>query len=126
MTPAETVRAVYEILSGRADEARDWDRFRALHHPQARIVPVSALVEFFDVEGYIKSRTPMLTKNDFYERERSSSERIWGRVAHVLSEYDSRRTLDGEAFAQGVNSYQFVNEGGVWLITSVTWSVTGT
>ena len=131
MTPVDVVRAVYEVLSGRAGEPRDWNRFRTCYHPQASLIPVSTdasgrtVVDVFDVDGYIVSRTPMLAKADFHEVERRSECHVWGHVAHVLSEYDSRRTPDGEPFATGTNSVQLVEESGAWRIISVTWAVTG-
>ena len=34
------VAAVYDVISGPAGEARDWDRFRSLFLPGARLIPV--------------------------------------------------------------------------------------
>jgi hypothetical protein len=33
------INAVYDVISGPAGEARDWDRFRSLFLPEARLVP---------------------------------------------------------------------------------------
>ncbi len=33
------VAALYDVISGPAGQARDWDRFRSLFHPSARLIP---------------------------------------------------------------------------------------
>src|SRR4051794_19186382 len=102
-SPAEVVRIVYGVLSGRAKEPRDWALFRACHHPAARLVPVRSdergetIPDIFTVDEYITSRTQILAAGNFYENETASVTTICGRVAHVLSEYESRVTPHGEA-----------------------------
>src|SRR5687767_2657424 len=34
------VKALYDVISGPAGQARDWDRMRSLFHPDARLIPV--------------------------------------------------------------------------------------
>ncbi|MDP3378921.1 MAG: hypothetical protein Q8S53_11195, partial [Brevundimonas sp.] len=38
-TPEALITAVYDVISGDAGVARDWDRFRSLFHPTARLIP---------------------------------------------------------------------------------------
>ena len=38
-SPDAILAAVYEVISGPAGQARDWDRFRSLYLPGARLVP---------------------------------------------------------------------------------------
>src|SRR5256885_12467159 len=33
------IKAVYAVISGDAGKPRDWDRFRSLFHPDARLIP---------------------------------------------------------------------------------------
>ena len=33
------MKAVYDVISGDAGKARDWDRFRTLFHTDARLIP---------------------------------------------------------------------------------------
>ena len=35
------IKAVYEVISGDAGKARDWERFRNLFHKDARLVPTT-------------------------------------------------------------------------------------
>jgi len=130
-TPAEVVRVVYGVLSGRANEPRDWDLFRSCHHPGARLIPVSrdeeggTITDIFSVDEYIESRTRILKQQDFYERETASVTTICGRVAHVLSEYDSRRSPRGEKLVCGTNTVQLVNQDGEWKIVCASWDTLG-
>ena len=67
------VPALYECISGRAGEARDWERFRALVRPDARFLrsvtePTGRIrLDAFDVEGYIADVSPFLRAHDFHE-----------------------------------------------------------
>ncbi|MFN7621484.1 MAG: hypothetical protein ACK5RN_15375, partial [bacterium] len=38
-SPEAIVAALYQVISGDIGVARDWDRFRALFHPTARLMP---------------------------------------------------------------------------------------
>ena len=33
------IAATYDVISGAKGEKRDWKRFKALFHPQARLIP---------------------------------------------------------------------------------------
>jgi hypothetical protein len=121
------VDAVYEILSGRAGEARDWDRWRALYAPGARLIPIErdsqGLVapRVLSPDEYIESRTPMLAANDFFEWETEHEELRFGSVAHVWSFYEAARNPGGEPIRRGANSIQLWNDGTRWWILSVVW-----
>ena len=121
------VKAVYEVLSGRADEARDWDRWRPLYAPDARLIPIeqnregTAMPRALTPEKYIESRTPFLAAGDFYEWETGREERRSGSVAHVWSIYEAARTPGGEPIRSGANSIQLWNDGSRWWILSVVW-----
>ena len=38
-SPEAIVAALYDVISGDAGVERDWDRFRSLFHPHARLIP---------------------------------------------------------------------------------------
>src|SRR5687768_17690896 len=44
-SPEAIVTAVYDVLSGRAGDERDWDRWRALYAPDARLIPIEIQTE---------------------------------------------------------------------------------
>ena len=126
-SPEAIVKAVYEVLSGRADEARDWNRWRPLHAPNARLIPIErdgdgkAAPHAMAPEEYILSRTPFLAAGDFYEWETGREELRSGSVAHVWSVYEAARTPGGEPIRSGANSIQLWNDGSRWWILSVVW-----
>lgn len=120
------VRALYDVISGPAGP-RDWARERTLLHPQARLMPTrpgpdgGGLVDVFDCDGYIESRTPFFAKGDFYEVERAQRVDRFGNIAQVWSQYEGRRSPDGEAFFRGINSIQLFHDGDRWWVMSVLW-----
>jgi len=121
------VDAVYEIISGRAGEPRDWDRCRTLYAPGARLIPVEqddqgvATPRVLDLEGFIESRTRLLAADDFFEWETEHEVLRFGSVAHVWSFYEAARTPGGEPIRRGANSIQLWNDGTRWWILSVLW-----
>src|SRR5918996_1243536 len=67
--------ALYDVISGPAGQARNWDRFRSLFVPGARLIPArpkpdgGAEAVVMDVEGYISRTSRFFEQNGFFERE---------------------------------------------------------
>ena len=126
-SPEAIIAAVYETLSGRADEERDWDRWRTLYAADARLMPIekdeTGVVKprMFSPDEYIASRRQLLASGDFYEWETAREEKRSGRMAHVWSSYDAARTPIGQPIRRGVNSIQLWDDGSRWWILSVIW-----
>ncbi len=119
------VKALYEVVSGPAG-SRDWERERTLLHPGARLMPTrpegaSAVVDVFDCDGYIASRTPFFAANDFYEVEVAHRVERFGNIAHAWSSYEGRRSPEGEPFLRGINSIQLFHDGDRWWVMSMMW-----
>ena len=121
------VKAVYETISGPAG-TRDWERERSLLAAGARLHPArpkedgsGRILDVFDVEEYIASRTPFFAANDFYEVEIARRADRFGNIAQVWSQYEGRRTPDGEPFVRGVNAIQLFHDGDRWWIVSMLW-----
>jgi hypothetical protein len=128
-SPEAIIDAVYEVISGDAGVARDWDRFRSLFHPTARLVPSGfnpdgdMVVRVWTPEEYVTRAGPLLERDGFHEREIASRTERFGSMAHVFSTYDSRRSADdAEPFARGINSFQLVYDGTRWWILSIYWT----
>lgn len=125
------VTAVYDVISGPAGQKRDWDRFRSLFVPGARLIPVAQAGEtraarVLSVEDYIARSSPILEKNGFYEREIASRLERFGDIAQRFSTYESRRKADDPApFSRGINSYQMMNDGRRWWIVTIFWEAEG-
>lgn len=120
--------AVYDVISGPAGEARDWDRFRSLFIPEARLVAVGRS-EAGDVqrtvmtpEQYIEGSGPYLEENGFFESEIGRTAEEYRHIAHVFSAYESRREPEAEPFARGVNSFQLLDDGERWWVVTILWN----
>lgn len=122
------IYAMYDVLSGPAGQARDWDRLRSIYYPGAHLTPVvsvegqPARARLLTPEDYIRRVEPIFAIENFWERESRRECEVFGRIAHVLSYYDSFRDPDGEPFESGVNSVQLFNDGARWWILSVVWN----
>ncbi|HSA91391.1 MAG TPA: hypothetical protein VLE48_00125 [Terriglobales bacterium] len=122
------LHAMYEVISGPVGQTRDWDRFRSLFVPGARLMPVisppgePARVRVLNPEDYIRRVEPIFAHEDFWERESSREVTIFGRVAHVLSHYESLHDLQGKPFDRGTNSMQLFCDGSRWWIVSAMWN----
>lgn len=122
------VTALYEVISGDAGQARDWDRFRALTHPTARLMPTgrdaqgTAVARVFTPEEYIARSEPYMLEQGFHEREIARRTERFGAIAHVFSTYEARHSLsDSEPFVRGVNSIQLFHDGARWWLISIYW-----
>jgi hypothetical protein len=122
------LHAFYETVSGAVGQPRDWDRFRSLLLPGARLMPIVSMagekagVRFLSAEDFIHRVEPIFAVEDFWERETSRQTETLGHFAHVLSFYESLRSPDGPPFEQSVNSIQLFNDGLRWWIVNVMWN----
>ncbi len=126
-TPEAIVTALYDVISGDAGVPRDWDRFRTLFHPSARLTPIGGpavgpmVLTPMSPDDYIARAEPFLMRG-FHEREIARRFERFGHMAHVFSTYDSRRAAsDPEPFTRGINSIQLFHDGTRWWIVSVYW-----
>ncbi len=122
------ILATYDVISGPAGGARDWDRMRNLFCEGARLMPIVAVpgeaprVRLLSVEDYIRRVEPIFANEGFWERETGRQVETFGRVAHVLSRYESFHTPDGAAFDRGTNSMQLFYDDTRWWVVSVMWN----
>jgi hypothetical protein len=126
-TMDSTVAALYDVISGPAGK-RDWDRFRSLFIPGARLIPtgprptgeVGARVQ--TVEDYIQRASDFFDKEGFFEREASRQVERFGNIAHIFSTYESRHAKDDpKPFQRGINSIQLMNDGKRWWVVTIFW-----
>ena len=122
------LHAFYETVSGGVGQPRDWDRFRSLLLPGARLMPIVSMpgekagVRFLSAEDFIQRVEPIFAVEDFWERETSRQTETAGHFAHVLSFYESLRSPGGPPFERSVNSIQLFNDGIRWWIVNVMWN----
>ncbi len=122
------MKAVYDVISGDAGRARDWDRFRSLFHKDARLIPsgknpqgvIGARV--MTPEDYVKTSGPFLEKNGFHERELARHVDQYGNIAQVFSTYHAfKNAADKDPFMRGINSFQLLNDGKRWWVVTIYW-----
>jgi len=126
------LHAFYETVSGPCGQPRDWDRFRSLLLPGARLMPIVSIpgekagIRFLSTEDFIHRVEPIFATEDFWARESSRQTETFGRFAHVLSFYESLRSPDGPPFERSANSIQLFNDGLRWWIVNVMWNTSRT
>lgn len=127
------VAALYDVISGPADEERDWDRFRALFHPEGRLVPmqpkedgawapvVLSPDDFARMNAELMRTHPTFQGKGFYEAEAARRTERYGTIATVWSTYVGRLEPEGEPFVRGVNTIDLVHDGERWWVLQVLW-----
>lgn len=127
-SPEALIAAVYDVISGDAGVSRDWDRFRSLFHPAARLFPSGArpdgsiALRILTPEDYITLAGPSLEADGFHEREIHARTERFGSVVHVFSTYAGYRSQeDTEPFLRGINSFQLFFDGTRWWVLSLYW-----
>lgn len=123
------VGAVYDVISGPGGAPRDWDRFRSLFLPGARLIPSGA-----GQDGRVGAR--VMSPDDyaslaqsgnwfaegFFEAETSHVSERYGNIAHRFSTYAAYRSeSDAEPFMRGINSIQLLDDGERWWVVTIFW-----
>jgi hypothetical protein len=120
------LRAIYDVISGPAGD-RDWNRFRSLFVPQARLTRTakapdgSVAVDLLGVDDFIAVAGDLFKKDAFYENAIVNRAQIYGSMAQVFSSYQSRRAPEARPFERGINSIQLLNDGKRWWVLSILW-----
>lgn len=129
------IAAVYEVISGPAGEPRDWERFRSLFVPGARLIPTrvaedgSVTAVMLTPDDFVEASGPAIMENGFFEGEIGRVTEEFGHMAHAFSSYESKRSPDdAEPFQRGINSMQLLNDGERWWFVTIYWDAerTGT
>jgi hypothetical protein len=118
------VKALYSVISGDAGVKRDWNRFRSLYYPNAKMVPTfknqntgKISGRFMTPEDYIERSGPILERDGFHEVEIARRVEQFGNIAHVFTTYQAKRkATDEKPFMRGINSVQLINDGTRWWI----------
>jgi len=127
-SPDAILTALYEVISGARGQPRDWNRFRSLFAPGARLIPTSPRpdggtnVRTLSPNEYAATIGPRLEAGGFFEREIARTTDAYGNIYHAFSTYESRRTKDDpKPFARGINSIQLLEDGSRWWIVTIFW-----
>jgi hypothetical protein len=126
--------SLYDVISGPAGKAREWDRFRSLFLPDARLgvirpdIPATSAdparkgdIVFLSPDMYAERDDSYFKTHGFFERSIANRVEEFGNLVHVWSTYESRRAENDQPFARGVNSIQIVHAQGRFWLASVVW-----
>ncbi len=127
-TRGAIVRAMYECISGPANQERDWSRLASLLYPGARFTRTSVgpdgnlQAKVMDLNAYRENTSEYFRNNSFYEVEVARRIEWFGSIAHVFSTYESRHHPEEvRAFQRGINSIQLLKDEAGWRVFSVLW-----
>lgn len=120
--------AFYSVTSGPSKQAREWDRFRSLFYPDARLIAArdggdgSAGAVYVPVIDYVEQNRKYIEKGGFVDREVARRVEQFGNAVHVWSTFETRRGKDGsQPYSRGINSIQLLKDGGRYWIITVYW-----
>lgn len=120
--------AVYDVISGDAGEARNWDRWNTLFIEGATLSPTGPRQDgswgrnVIPFEAYPEMVGAILERDGFVEAEINRVTEQYGNIAHVFSTYVSFRSrADTVPFARGINSFQLMHDGSRWWVVSIFW-----
>ena len=125
-TPDAIVAALYEVISGDAGVPRDWDRFKNLFKPEARLIPSGknnkgeTFLRAMSPDDYVQMFTTKVT-GGFFESELHRKTETFGTVTHLFSTYESKEKKDGPVIARGINSIQLFYDGTRYYIVTIFW-----
>ena len=123
------INATYDVISGGIGVKRNWDRFRSLFHPSARLIPTGRSRETgafgarpLTPQGYIDNSGKFLVNNGFIEKELGRKTEVFGNIAHAFSSYEGTFTVNGrKSTIRGINSFQLMNDGKRWWVMTIFW-----
>jgi len=121
------IPALYKIVSGKAGSQKNWPLLKRLNSKNSTITPVfhdengKMQAEPKTVDEFIELNETIFREQDFYEREIARKTFVFGHMATVMSQYESRKSPKSYPYAWGVNSFQLLNDGRRWCVISITW-----
>jgi hypothetical protein len=120
------VAALYDVISGDPGAPRDWDRFRNLFVPDARLIPTrkeeggNFTYKAITPEEYVQLFSSRISTG-FFERELHQVKEEYGTIVHLFSTYETREKKDGPVTNRGVNSIQLLKAGNRYYVVNIFW-----
>ena len=128
VTLDSTLETLYGVISGEKGEERNWDLFKFLFHPDAKLIPSVTnkegkhVARFLKPDDYIASSGAWLIENGFFEKEIHRTVNTFGNITQVFSTYESFRSeADELPFMRGINSIQLLYDKERWWIINIYW-----
>ncbi len=115
----------YRLISGSAEDARDWRALRRLFCDGACVLPISRTTpaQALGIDVYIERlRTALRGGRAFYERGLDYRVEIHDAIAQVWSRYEATESPDWDrTIKAGTNLVQLVRQGSAWKILSMLY-----
>jgi hypothetical protein len=127
-SPESVVRAMYQSVS--CLPAPDWDRFKSLFFPGARLVNVrrsdesgGSLARGVSPDDFAARAAVTAVADKFTQRELNHKALRYGDLVLHWSAYEARRSPANAPplILRGIQSFQLVRSDGRWWITEITW-----
>ncbi len=122
------IAAVYDVISGKAGESRDWERFKGLWYPGANLTMVTPIGKgnskqiTMDIDEFIKLSSNHSKLNSFYEIEIYNHTDEIGHISQVVSTYEIKSDPNSANYdVRGVNLFQLYFDGERWWIMNCLW-----
>lgn len=123
-----TLETLYAVISGEKGEARDWELFKFLFKPDAKLIPTGKDQEgtvglrYMSPDDYIATSGSWLIENGFFEKEIHRTTQTFGNITQVFSTYESfHGEADTKPFMRGINSIQLLDDGTRWWVVNIYW-----
>lgn len=127
-SPESVVRAMYQSVS--CLPAPDWNRFKSLFFPGARLVNVrrmdetgGSLARGVSPEDFAVRAAVTAESDKFTQRELAHRLLRYGDLVLLWSAYEARRSPANapSLVLRGIQSFQLVRSEGRWWISELTW-----
>ena len=124
-----TLKTLYGVISGEKGEERDWELFRYLFKPDAKMIPTwknpanVTSAKYMTPEDYIERSGPWLVENGFIEKEIYRTSNTFGPISQVFSTYECYNSVNDEKpFMRGINSIQLLYDNNRWWVVNIYWT----
>ena len=123
-----TIASLYSVISGEKEVERDWDFFKFLFKPDAKLIPSVKkdslyIVRYLSPDDYIRNSGKWLLENGFFEKEISRKVNTFGSITQVFSTYEAFNSESEEQpFMRGINSIQLQYDNYRWWIVNIYWT----
>lgn len=124
-----TIETLYAVISGEKGAKRNWDLFKYLFKPGAKLIPSGKnseglhLVSYLSPADYVKKSEKWLKEQGFFEKEVYRTINTFGNIAQVFSTYEAYYShTDETPFMRGINSIQLLNDEERWWIINIFWN----
>lgn len=119
------IGSFYSIISGRKDEARNWEAFKSLFTEKALLSihgKTDGAVNSYGVEEYIMRLESFLKTRGFFEYSKSNAVKITGGISMVHNVYEAYGDSQKTQFIKEGNNYiSLAQEGSSWKIVNMLW-----